>query len=108
VDLYIHSLIHLHGVVLNFLSTGTTLPFTFYIHVTYITYLLFSSLNDNSDLLMELLLSLLLLGARGNVVGRGTMLQAGSSRARFPMRLLDFSVDVILPAAPWPWGRPSL
>jgi hypothetical protein len=26
VDLYIHSLIRLHGVVLNYLSTGTTLP----------------------------------------------------------------------------------
>jgi hypothetical protein len=28
VDLYIHSHIRLHGVVLNSLSTGTTLPFT--------------------------------------------------------------------------------
>jgi hypothetical protein len=27
-DLYIHSPIRLHGVVLNYLSTGTTLPFT--------------------------------------------------------------------------------
>jgi hypothetical protein len=27
VDLYIHSPIRLHGVVLNFLSTGTTLPY---------------------------------------------------------------------------------
>jgi hypothetical protein len=27
VDLYIHSPIHLHGVVLNQLSTGTTLPY---------------------------------------------------------------------------------
>jgi hypothetical protein len=27
VNLYIHSPIHLHGVVLNSLSTGTTLPF---------------------------------------------------------------------------------
>jgi hypothetical protein len=25
-DLYIHSPLHLHGVVLNYLSTGTTLP----------------------------------------------------------------------------------
>jgi hypothetical protein len=31
-----------------------------------------------------------------NVVGRGTMLQAGRSQVRFPMRLLDFSVDLIV------------
>jgi hypothetical protein len=29
VDLYIHSPIRLHGVVLNYLSTGATLPFTY-------------------------------------------------------------------------------
>jgi hypothetical protein len=27
VDLYIHSPIHLHGILLNSLSTGTTLPY---------------------------------------------------------------------------------
>jgi len=43
------------------------------------------------------------LGVRGGTVGRGTALQAGRSRFRFPMVSLEFFVD-ILPAAIWPWG----
>jgi hypothetical protein len=36
------------------------------------------------------------------------MLQAGRSRIRFPMKSLDFSVNLILPAVLWPWGRLGL
>jgi hypothetical protein len=45
------------------------------------------------------------MGARGSVVGWGTMLHAGKSRVRIPMRSLDFPIDLILPAALCPCGR---
>jgi hypothetical protein len=43
-------------------------------------------------------------GTRGSAVGWDTMLQAGRSRFPFPMRSLDFSIDLILPTSLWPCG----
>jgi hypothetical protein len=36
------------------------------------------------------------------------MVQAGRSRVRFPMKLFDFLIDLILSAALWPWDRLNL
>jgi hypothetical protein len=44
VDLYIHSSIRLHGVMLNLLSTGTTLPF---LHILLLSLNLFYKLGGN-------------------------------------------------------------
>ena len=39
----------------------------------------------------------------GGAVGWDTALQAERSQVRFPMVLLEFFIDIILPAALWPW-----
>ena len=49
--------------------------------------------------------------ARGGSFAWGwlsTALQVGRSRVRFPKVSLEFFIDVILPAALWPWGWLSL
>jgi hypothetical protein len=44
----------------------------------------------------------------GVSVGWGTVLQGGRSRVQFPMRSLGFLIDLMLAAAPCPWGQLSL
>ena len=44
----------------------------------------------------------------GHAFRSGTALQAGSWLVRFPEVSLEFFIDIILPAALWPWGRFSL
>jgi hypothetical protein len=39
---------------------------------------------------------------------KGTALQTGKSRVRFPIMPLEFFFDIILPATLWPWGWLSL
>jgi hypothetical protein len=39
---------------------------------------------------------------------RGTALQTGTSRVRFPMVSLECFIGIIVPVALWPWGRLSL
>jgi len=41
----------------------------------------------------------------GGAGGRGTALQTGRSRVRFPMVSLEIFIDVILQPALWPWDR---
>jgi hypothetical protein len=43
--------------------------------------------------------------ARGGAVGWDTAIQIRSSRVRFLMVLLEFLLDIILPAAQWSWVR---
>ena len=46
-------------------------------------------------------------GVRSGAGGSGTALKAERSRVRFPMELLEFFSDLILPVALCPWGVDS-
>jgi hypothetical protein len=47
-------------------------------------------------------------GVYSGTVGWSTALQARRLRVWFPMVSLDFFIDIIIPAALWPWGRVGL
>jgi hypothetical protein len=54
---------------------------------------------------LQLLNLWLLKGARSSVVCWGTVVQPGRSLIRIPMRSLDFSIYLFLPATPWSWSQ---
>ena len=61
-------------------------------------------LNQNKIYLADILIKCMLLT---KLITR-TVASIGRSRVRFPMVSLEFFIDIILPAALWPWGWLSL
>ena len=61
-----------------------------------------------TETLIQWGVSCVAVGARRSAVGWGTALQIGRSQVRFPMVSLELFIDIILPAALWPWGWLSL
>jgi hypothetical protein len=76
--------------------------------VIYTVFYMYSSVNTSSVFGEKryhyFIRATLILGARRSVIRWGSTLQAGRLRVQLPMRSLDFSVYVILPAALSPKG----
>jgi hypothetical protein len=64
-------------------------------------------LNKLKNMLLEIFCTALWSGARSSIVGWGTMLQAGRSQV-LALDEVDFLINLIFPAALWPWGQLSL
>jgi len=77
-------------------------------HVLFVTYWLITCVNIGLSVTEDYgLLGYDAGGEGGGVVDWGTVLQVGNQRVWFPLWSLEFFIDVVLPAAPWPWGRLS-
>ena len=61
-----------------------------------------------SNYLLSFFGSYIFFDLRGGAVGWGTALRAGRSRLLLSMVSFQFFIDIILPAALWPWDRLSL
>ena len=106
----------LHSVLFNVRSPKTcseartaSLCLSYLFLICFIPWLQTSSVTCTllSKILFPYMFSKSIFSADG-AVGWGTALQVGRSRVQFSMVSLELFIDIILPAALWPWGRLSL